>query len=104
MEKKRLVDSIDELLRDYGTEVETVTTRNQYGDQVLRMACVKGSVYEAELIFSAGSDINAQGEDGYTPLHSAVEQSHDEIVKRCGRRKDFGTQTRALMTGEVHES
>ena len=45
------------------------------------MACVKGSAHDAELIVSAGADMNAQGEGGYTPLHYAVEQSHDEIVR-----------------------
>ncbi len=34
-----------------------------------------------ETLLSAGADLNSPGEHGYTPLHNAVEQGSEEVVK-----------------------
>ena len=79
---------IDDILQEYknipdfmGVDIVDVHSRSRYGDQSLHMACVSGNIEEVITFLDAGADINAIGEDGYTPLQYATEHNHVELVK-----------------------
>jgi len=40
-----------------------------------------GNVKAVELLIKSGADVNAIGDEGYTPLHEAVEQDKTDVVK-----------------------
>ena len=78
---KRLIDkyrSVPDLMVD---EISTLESRTRYGDQLIHIASVTGSVSDIEDLLSLGADVNSMGEAGYTPLHYAAEQGHLEVVK-----------------------
>ncbi|MEJ2346207.1 MAG: ankyrin repeat domain-containing protein [Gammaproteobacteria bacterium] len=51
-----------------------VNVRTFLGDTPLHSAAIMGDEAAAALLIKAGADIDAKGEDGYTPLHEAVQQ------------------------------
>ncbi|MFH1498789.1 MAG: ankyrin repeat domain-containing protein [Verrucomicrobiota bacterium] len=50
------------------------------GDTLMHIAAIDNDVVGLELLLDAGLEVNARGEDGYTPLHEAVEQSNYDAV------------------------
>ncbi|WP_445359535.1 ankyrin repeat domain-containing protein [Microbulbifer sp. ANSA005] len=65
-----------------GHNITDVTYRNGYGDTPLHIASNWGDCEAIELLVSAGADINAIGETGYTPLHCAAEQNWPRAVAK----------------------
>lgn len=51
-----------------------VDSRGIFGDYPLHVAATRCSQSEIEILVSAGANVNAIGEDGYTPLMNSVEQ------------------------------
>jgi len=47
---------------------------------LLHVASVNNDKESVEELLKAGADINAKGENGFTPLHYAVEQGNYNIV------------------------
>ena len=79
---------IDDILQEYenipdfmGVDIVNIHSKSRYGDQSIHMACVSGNVQNVITFLGAGADINAIGEDGYTPLQYATEHNHVELVK-----------------------
>jgi len=58
-----------------------INATNALGDNALHCAAVWGDIAAVELLITAGIDINKHGEQGYTPLHYAVEHGHYDIVR-----------------------
>lgn len=72
---KRLVKA----LIDRGIDL---TVRNIHGDTALHVAAAKiDNIEIAEMLLEAGSDVNAIGNGGATPLHHAVNTADREMVK-----------------------
>jgi ankyrin repeat protein len=59
----------------------TIWTRSPAGTLPIHRASMVGSPEEIATLLEAGSDINAKGEDDFTPLHCAVEFDRPENVK-----------------------
>lgn len=83
-----MTDEVTQVLKKYngipdmlGAEFSTVEDKNEFGDQALHLACVRGDLEDIKVLVSAGADINATGENGFTPLHYAVEQEKTDVVK-----------------------
>lgn len=51
------------------------------GDTPLHVACLDGSIEDAETLLNANADVNIRGDIGNTPLHVAVSFGHVELVK-----------------------
>jgi ankyrin repeat protein len=51
------------------------------GDTLLHVIAIWGDVESAKLLLDAGVEIDAVGEDDFTPLHEAIAQEHVEMVK-----------------------
>lgn len=47
---------------------------------MLHAACVAGDLDDVVFLITVGADLNSKGDMGYTPLHYAVEQEHEDIV------------------------
>ena len=52
-----------------------------FGDTPLHIVAIWGDVESAEILIQEGAEIDARGEDNFTPLHNAVEQNKIELVK-----------------------
>jgi len=50
-------------------------------NKLLLQAAAEGNTEQAKSLISKGADINAQGENGNTPLHRAARQVHKEVVE-----------------------
>jgi len=50
------------------------------GDTLLHIAAIDNDLTGLKLLIDAGLNINALGEDGYTPLHEAAEQANYEAA------------------------
>lgn len=64
-----------------GTKINDINTRNNFGDQVIHLACIQGNIEDLKFFLKHGADINSVGEDGFTPIHYAVQQGNIDIVK-----------------------
>ncbi|QLQ32638.1 MAG: ankyrin repeat domain-containing protein [Candidatus Thiothrix singaporensis] len=69
------------LLPEYSDKFPSIDGKNLFGDYPLNTASIIGDVKDVQEIINLGSNINCQGEDGYTPLHNAVEQGNIEVLK-----------------------
>jgi ankyrin repeat protein len=61
--------------------IEGVHTRASCGDQPLHIAALWGDADLIATLLEAGADINAAGEDGFTPLHYAIHHNKIEAAK-----------------------
>ena len=52
-----------------------------FGDTPLHIMAIWGDVENARTLIEAGAEIDARGEDGFTPLLNAVGQGHVEMVR-----------------------
>ena len=64
-----------------GIDITSVTTKGNFGNYLLNIAASRGDRDIVLALLEAGADINAPGDEGYTPLHDAAEQGREEIVK-----------------------
>ena len=53
----------------------------QYGDSPMHYACFCGHVDAVQALINAGADPAKPSRDGKTPLESAKEEGHDEVVR-----------------------
>ena len=58
-----------------------IDSRGLFGDYPLHIAATRCDVNEIEILLNAGGDLDARGENGYTPLMNAVEQGSLDCVK-----------------------
>ena len=63
-----------------GQKIESISCKNSYGDSPLHIVSNWGDCEAIEVLISAGADIDAKGESGFTPLHCAVEQNKPAAV------------------------
>ncbi|MFQ3262248.1 ankyrin repeat domain-containing protein [Reinekea sp.] len=61
--------------------VDSVESRNGYGDTPLHIVCVGGHSEWAKVLLANSADINAVGEFGFTPLHYAIEHEQLDVIK-----------------------
>ena len=61
--------------------IDSVQARGSFGDMPLHVAAIWGDAELVTVFLDAGADINAQGEDDYTPLHYAIEQDKVEVAR-----------------------
>ena len=52
-----------------------------FGDTPLHIIAIWGDVDSAKVLIREGAEVDARGEDGFTPLHSAVEQDKIEVAR-----------------------
>jgi ankyrin repeat protein len=65
-----------------GVEVDGPNVRGRsFGDTPLHIVAIWGDVEAARVLIASGAEIDARGEDDFTPLHNAVEQGHTEVVE-----------------------
>jgi len=60
------------------------------GGTPLHLAALSGSKYIAELLLTHKADVNAKTKNGTTPLHVALQYSHDdvaELLRQHGRHE-----------------
>jgi ankyrin repeat protein len=78
---------LEELLQQYHRDFwfdspnMTIWTRSPAGTLPIHRASMIGTPDDIATLLEAGSDINAKGEDDFTPLHCAVEFDVLENVK-----------------------
>lgn len=65
-----------------GHTVISVDYKNAYGDTPLHIVSNWGDCEAIEILVSAGADLNAMGESGFTPLHCAAEQNKPEAITK----------------------
>jgi ankyrin repeat protein len=80
----------DEVLGRYAREdlpefvemrITSIEEIGRFGDRPLHVACIRGLMEEIAALVAAGADVNAPGENGNTPLHEAVGQASEPVVK-----------------------
>lgn len=64
----------------YGHRIDSVFYRNGYGDTPLHIVANWGDCEAISVLLSAGADVNAIGESGFTPLHCAAEQNRSGAI------------------------
>ncbi|KAK7074366.1 hypothetical protein SK128_009451 [Halocaridina rubra] len=78
------IDAVQELLNFRKNEKEylnkLLTTTNNIKKAPLHIAARTGSVKVLKMLIGNGADATAIDEDGYTPLHVAVENNNDDVV------------------------
>ena len=52
-----------------------------FGDTPLNIMAIWGDADSAKVLIRNGAEVDARGEDGFTPLHSAVEQDKIEVTR-----------------------
>jgi ankyrin repeat protein len=73
---------VDEELPEFSSvELNDVNQIDNFGNQPIHVACVRGDIEEVLTLLEAGADINAVGELGNTPLHEAIGQGYKNIVQ-----------------------
>lgn len=78
--------------------IDSVNYRNGYGDTTLHIVSLWGDCEAIDILVSAGADINAQGENGSTPLHYAAQMDKPEAILLLRR---LGASTDALAEGDT---
>lgn len=64
----------------YGVEVKHFDQRNFMEDTVLHTVCSWGDLEDVKVLVAAGADVNAQGDQGGTPLFNAVIGRNPDVV------------------------
>jgi ankyrin repeat protein len=64
-----------------GCTVDSVHSRNAFGDTPLHVAAIWGDAEMAQVFLASGAEIDARGEHNCTPLHYAVEQEKIEVAR-----------------------
>jgi uncharacterized protein len=64
-----------------GISVDSVQTRNVFGDSPLHVVASWGDAEGVRALLTAGAEVDALGERGRTPLFSAVGAGRDAVVK-----------------------
>lgn len=77
---KSIVEKYQDIPDFHGINISSIDTKNAHNDQLLHVASVNNDKESVEELLKAGADINAKGENGFTPLHYAVEQGNYNIV------------------------
>lgn len=57
------------------------TKGRSFGDTPLHIMAVWGDTESASVLIEEGAEIDARGEDDYTPLHNAIEQSQIDVAR-----------------------
>lgn len=80
--------SLEALIEKYGSapdfaeiKIRSIHTRTSHGDQMIHMACVIGDIKDVAELIALGADVMSVGEEGYTPLHYAIEQRNLEVAR-----------------------
>jgi ankyrin repeat protein len=63
-----------------GAEISHFDQRNFMEDTVLHTVCSWGDLAAVQVLVAAGADVNAQGDQGATPLFNAVVGENPEVV------------------------
>lgn len=85
--------------------IDSVSYQNGYGDSPLHIVALWGDCEAIELLALAGADVNAQGENGFTPLHYAAQMDKPEailVLRKLGARMDILADGETVL--EVAES
>ena len=78
----------------------TPLSRAGSGDTPLHAAIWAGDDEAARQLIDAGADVNAAGEDGYTPIHAALAQSNVALARRLTAvRRVVGRGQRLCLLG-----
>ena len=78
----------------------TPLTRASNGDTPLHAAIWARDDEAARQLIDAGADVNAAGEDGYTPIHAALAQSNVALARRLdGVRRLVGRRQQVCLLG-----
>ncbi len=64
---------------------------NLFGRTALHFACMNGHAEMAQLLIDLGADINAQDNNGFTPLHHAAKKGHSQLVENLLLERDEPT-------------
>lgn len=75
-----IFEAVEKVPDFIGHEINSVSYKNGYGDSPLHVVANWGDIEAIEILVSAGADINAKGETGFTPLHCAAEQNRSAAV------------------------
>ena len=65
----------------YGIKITSLSDRNSLDDTPLHTVCSWGELEPVKQIIAAGTDVNAKGDHGSTPLFNAVIGRNVEVVK-----------------------
>lgn len=65
----------------FGKEINSATTELSFGETALHVVAIWGNAEAIEVLVSNGANIDKAGENGFTPLHYAVEQNMPDAVK-----------------------
>ena len=77
---------------DLAGPIDPLTFKDPEGDTLLHYAALRGDEHAALMLLEAGSDPNAIGDIGRTPLHYASTAKHEGIVQLLlahGAREDI---------------
>ncbi len=70
-----------------GVKVISVGQRNDYNDTPLHTVCSWGELKPVQVLVSAGADVNAKGDKGFTPLFNAIVGQNVDVIEyllACG--------------------
>ncbi|MBX2848066.1 MAG: ankyrin repeat domain-containing protein [Acidiferrobacterales bacterium] len=78
---RKLLADVHELYSDEPlSEFEPLAYRDSSGDNCLHIAAWRSDIDAIKLLVKGGVDINAEGDNGYTPLDCALRQTDREII------------------------
>ena len=80
--------------------------QNLSGHTPLHLATQRGDTETAEVLISAGADVDAPNEEGFTPLHLAAECGHSEVVRlliEAGADASANISVHSRKAGEMPE-
>jgi ankyrin repeat protein len=64
-----------------GLQITNLQQKNHLGDTVLHTVCSWGDERAARAVIEAGVDIDAQGDNGASPLFNAVISESEDVLK-----------------------
>ncbi len=81
--------SLEELFADYQETLaypmdfimRSVNDRTMLGDYPIHIAAIRGDVTDLLLLIGNSADVNCKGDEGMTPLHSAIMGNHFDVVE-----------------------